>query len=197
MTDSLIELVPVYGVWIIFAATLLSCLAMPIPSSFVMLASGAFVVSGDLHLFGVVFAAWIGAVIGDQVGYFLGNRLGATLLQRAERKRAMKPLLDKARRLIDQRGAMAVFLSRWLFSPLGPYVNLLAGAGKMRWRAFFIWGALGEMVWVTIYVSLGYFFASQITLIAQTASDFLGLISAAALAFIMGRALFQRKHTAN
>lgn len=193
MTDSLIALVPIYGVWIIVLATLLSCLAVPIPSSFVMLASGAFVASADLKLVNVVLAAWIGAVIGDQIGYFLGKLGGATLLGRAERKASVHRVLDRARNLIAQKGAHAVFLSRWLFSPLGPYVNLLAGAGEMRWRAFTVWAAAGEAVWVLIYVSLGFFFAGQITLIAQTASNFLGLISAAALAIILGRALFRKK----
>jgi membrane-associated protein len=194
MIDTIVEMVPVYGFWIIFAATLLSCLAVPIPSSFVMLASGAFVASEDLALLSVVFGAWIGAVIGDQIEYITGRIGGAALLMRAERRKSIHDVLKKARDLIARKGASAVFLSRWLFSPLGPYVNLLAGAGDMRWRAFTLWAAFGEAVWVTIYVSLGYFFAGQISLIAETASNFLGLISSVAMSLILGRALFYKNH---
>lgn len=191
MTDSLFELVPVYGGWIIFAATFLSCLAMPIPSSFIMLAGGAFLASGDLSMVDVALGAWIGAVIGDQVGYWLGRTGGAALLKKAERSRGRAKVLRKARELIHKKGGIAVFLSRWLLSPLGPYVNLIAGAGEMRWPVFALWGALGEVVWVTIYVSLGYVFAGEITQVADIASNAIGLITAAAVTWILGRSVFR------
>lgn len=194
MTEALFQLVPVYGVWIILAATFLSCLAVPIPSSLIMLAGGAFVASGDLPVLQVVAGAWIGAGLGDQVGYWAGRKGGVRVLQRAERSRHARDIAGKARRLIEAKGGGAVFLSRWLFSPLGPYVNLLAGAGGMMWRRFTLAGALGEAVWVTIYVSLGYSFAGSINRIADLAGNAVGLLSAGLVTILLARAVF-RSHS--
>lgn len=73
MTDTLLALVPEHGALVLFIATFLSCLAVPIPSSLLMLAAGAFVASGDLAALPVAVAALSGAILGDQVGYGIGH----------------------------------------------------------------------------------------------------------------------------
>ncbi|NBT33764.1 MAG: DedA family protein, partial [Rhodobacteraceae bacterium] len=57
MTDTLLALVPTYGVWLIFGSVLLSCFALPIPSSILVMTAGGFAASGDLVLWQVVTAA--------------------------------------------------------------------------------------------------------------------------------------------
>jgi len=156
LTDLVFSLVASHGIVIILGITFLSCLAVPVPSSFVMLAGGAFVNSGDLTGWQVVLAAFGGAVLGDQLGYEIGRFGGAPLLARLRRSSARARVLSRSRGLIDRWGGRAVFLTRWAISPLGPYVNPLAGAlgmGRLRFAAF---GWAGEAVWVTIYVGLGY-----------------------------------------
>jgi membrane protein DedA with SNARE-associated domain len=75
----LLALVPEHGVPVLFVATFLSCLAVPIPSSLLMLAAGAFVASGDLAALPVAAAALGGAVLGDQLGYGIGHSGGISL----------------------------------------------------------------------------------------------------------------------
>ena len=82
MTDWLLALVPQYGVWLLAVCTFLSCLALPVPASILMLAAGGFVAAGDLSLTGSVAAALAGAVAGDQAGYFGGRWGGSGLLDR-------------------------------------------------------------------------------------------------------------------
>ena len=79
MIDDLLELVPHYGIYVVTLATFLSCLALPIPSSLIMLTAGAFVASGDLNMAGTAGMALIGAVLGDQAGFHIGARGGAML----------------------------------------------------------------------------------------------------------------------
>ena len=150
MTDWLLGLVPAYGVWLLTAATFLSCLALPIPASILMLAAGGFAAVGDLSLPVILFGALAGAVAGDQIGYLAGRKGGAGLLARMHHKNA--PLkntpLQKAVALLARRGGGAVFFSRWLVSALGPYINLAAGAAA---------ATLGEVhsIWRCRRVGLG------------------------------------------
>ena len=68
MTEVILALAADYGVPLLFCVTFLSCLALPVPSSLLMLASGGFAAAGDLSLPAVAAAAFCGAVIGDNTG---------------------------------------------------------------------------------------------------------------------------------
>ncbi|SHG33607.1 DedA family protein [Cognatishimia maritima] len=167
-----------YGALTLFFVTFASCLAMPVPSSLLMLTSGAFVATGDLSLGNVVIAALSGAVLGDICGFLLGHRLQTHVNDFAERSQKRQALLRRAGDILDQRGMIGVYLSRWLFSPLGPYVNFVAGATGMHPLRFVIAGALGEATWVCLYIGLGFLFAGNLSMAAELASDTIGLLAA-------------------
>lgn len=183
MTDWLLALVPTYGLWLLGVSTFLSCLALPIPASILMLTAGGFVAAGDLTLTGSVSAALAGAVAGDQVGYVAGRK-GAGLVHIASGARAA--VFQRARDFLKRRGDVAVFLSRWLVSALGPYVNLAAGAAGLDWRRFTLWGILGEAVWVSLYVGLGKTFAGNLEAASAQAGNLLGFFAAGAVALGLG-----------
>jgi membrane protein DedA with SNARE-associated domain len=185
MTEWLLGLVPAYGIWLVGAATFLSCLALPIPSSVVMLAAGGFVGSGDLALWQVVAAALVGAVSGDQIGYFAARK-GEGLIGWLARRPAQAELIGKAQAYARDRGLVAVFFSRWLVSPLGPWVNIAAGVASMSWIAFTTAGVLGEAVWVGLYVGMGQAFGGSIEAASEAIGSLLGMIGAGAAAIAFG-----------
>ena len=150
MTEAALDLLLGGGPVILALATFLSCLALPVPSSILMLSAGAFAASGDLNLATVVLAALAGAVLGDQAGFLLGRAGQGRIATLATRSDAARRLAADASRLIQHRGNTGVFLSRWLFSPLGPYVNFAAAGLGMDRSRFTLWAALGEVVWVTL-----------------------------------------------
>lgn len=189
MIETVLNLVLAYGSYIVALSTFLSCLAIPIPASMIMMTAGAFVATGDLSGPGTAGMALAGAVLGDQVGFAIG-RSGAPWLWRATGKSAR--MLDRARDLTARHGAWAVFLSRWLFSPLGPYSNLVAGLTRMDWWRFSVWGSLGEAVWVGCYLGIGFFFASQIVAVADIASNVSGALAAGAVTIGLGWLIWAR-----
>ena len=193
MSEALYGLVPQYGAWVIFAVTFLSCLAVPFPASLVMLAAGAFVASGDLSGSRVVAGALAGAVLGDQAGYLAGRVGGRWLIGRLSRRPAAAAWLARAEARMDARAGRTVFLSRWLISALGPYVNLAAGAARVGWGRFTLASVAGETVWVLLYVGLGFFFAARIDAIGATLPSVLAALGAAAVAVLLGRALWRRR----
>ncbi|MEV8465870.1 VTT domain-containing protein [Fluviibacterium sp. DFM31] len=192
MSADLLALVPLYGAWVILLTTFLSCLAVPVPTSLIMLAGGGFVASGDLSLLHVGGGALLGAVLGDQAGFLIGRRGGSGLVTRLGRRPSRAAVVGRARAALARWGGVSVFLSRWLFSPLGPYVNFVGGAGGLPWRVFSIWSVAGESIWVTIYVSLGASFAGRLDQIAEIATSTAGVLAAGLVTLGLGWLIWRR-----
>ncbi len=187
MNETLTALVPVYGLWLVASVTFLSCLAVPVPSSLLMIAAGSFAAAGDLSLTSITIAAFAGASVGDQVGFSIGRR-GSTFLERMKNAGGQREILyNRAHVFSDKWGGIGVFLSRWLLSPLGPYVNFISGASGVKWPVFTLAAATGEAIWVTLYTGLGYVFSDQIEMVADIASNISGFLAAAVLAIVLGR----------
>ncbi|MBO3760409.1 DedA family protein [Ciceribacter sp. L1K22] len=183
MTEWLIGLVPQYGVHLLAFSTFISCLGVPIPASVLMLTAGGFVASGDLTLAESAGYALAGAIAGDQTGFGIGRWRGEPFLRHLSTR--SNPV-DKARAMLVEKGALAVFLSRWFASALGPYVNFAAGAAGQSWLSFTLWGIAGEMVWVSLYVGLGYVFTGNLELASDMATNLLGFVAAALVALGLG-----------
>lgn len=190
MTDWLLALVPQYGLWVIAGTTFLSCLALPIPASILMLTAGGFAAAGELVLGEALLAAGAGAIAGDQLGYWAGRSLGAPLLRKLRADPGRDKLLAKAQELMTKRGVAAVFLSRWLVSPLGPYVNLIAGSTRLGWPRFTIAGTAGEATWAGLYVGAGFAFGGNIAAASDMIGSFLAMIGGAGAVLVLGYWLF-------
>ncbi len=186
MTEAFLAAVPVWGPWLVLATTFLSCLALPLPASLMMLAAGGFAAAGDLVLWQVAGGALFGAVAGDQAGFWAARAGGGSLLARIGRQPARAAALDRARAAVQARGFAAVFLTRWLLSPLGPWTNLATGAAGYSWARFTLAGAAGEAVWVGIYTGAGYAFGGNLTAATDFAGSILGFLAAGAVALGLG-----------
>ncbi|MBT8458531.1 MAG: DedA family protein [Boseongicola sp.] len=191
MTETILDLMTRYGVFILFVVTFLSCLCVPIPSSLMMLAGGSFAATGDLNTVATVVAAFSGAVAGDNTGYLLARTFGTRLNGWLEAKPKRAKLRDSAKSYMDSKGPISIFLSCWLVAPLGPYVNLVSGVTRFNWARFAFWGALGEVFWVGIYIGLGYSFSDQIVTLASLLGNASGFIVALLGIFLLGRILWK------
>jgi len=190
MTEQLLSLAVAYGLPFLALAVGMTCLGIPIPSSLLMLAAGSLAAAGDFYLPGVIGAALLGAIAGDQIGYVIGRYLGAGLLGKLEKTRQTHVLVDKARSFVRRSGIWGVFFTRWMLSALGPYVNLIAGAMSMSWLRFSLAAVAGEIVWVGIYVGLGVGFSSYILQIADIAANASAFLGAAVVVVLLGRYLW-------
>jgi membrane protein DedA with SNARE-associated domain len=158
----LLDLVARLGAWsylIIFGAAALECAAFAgllVPGESLVLASGFLAHHGILHLVPVMVATATGAIVGDNIGYFLGSRLGREwLLRRGSRFGIRKRGLARVERFFQRQGAEAVFFGRFVgfARALVPFV---AGASNMPYRKFVLYDALGAVLWTIGFVTLGY-----------------------------------------
>ncbi|MFN4278617.1 MAG: DedA family protein, partial [Ferrovibrio sp.] len=139
----------------------------------------------------VMAVALVSAVVGDQLGYVLGWTAGRRLVPIVARNPARRKAIERAQHEMDERGNVAVFLTRWLLSPLGPYLNLMAGASGFSWMRFTLSGILGETVWVGLYTGLGATFSESVTEIAEISGSISGFLATGAVAAILGFKLLQ------
>jgi membrane-associated protein len=104
---------------------------------------------------GVLAAAILGAVVGDSIGFKVGERWGDALLGRLP-KRFVKPEhVLQGKQMINRLGGRAVFAGRWV-SVLRALVPGLCGTSGMGYGTFLLWNALGGVTWATAYTLVGY-----------------------------------------
>jgi membrane-associated protein len=152
--------------------------------------------AGDLVMWQTFGAAAGGAIAGDQVGYWAGRGFGSGLLARLRADPAREKLLSKAVTFMEQKGVVAVYLTRWLFSPLGPWVNLTAGSTGYGWPRFCLAGIAGEATWAGIYVGMGYAFAGNVEAASSLLGSVLGVVAGVAAVLILGYWLFTSQRSA-
>lgn len=182
MTETLIAMVPTYGVYLLFFTVFVACLAVPLPSSMVALTAGSFSALGELSLAVVLSVGFLAYALGDQLAFGIARAFGPRLVDRLKGSDNLAPILSRSEALLQSRGSLAVFLSHTIISPTAPYVTYLSGAGGLSWRAFCLAAVPGAAIWTLGYVLLGYTFASQLEQVAETLSHFIGFVLAGAIA---------------
>ncbi|WP_045392205.1 DedA family protein [Falsirhodobacter sp. alg1] len=182
MTETILALVPEYGLTLIFAVVSLACLAVPVPASILVLTAGSFAASDDLSLIAVFMTAFMAFVMGDQLAYALARTAGPRLMAFMGRSSRMANAMGRGEELLQQRGTVAVLLSHTILSPICPYVSYLCGAGGLAWGRFSFTAIPGAAIWTFAYVGLGYVFATQLEQLANILGQFFGVVLAAAVA---------------
>ena len=182
MIEGIIGLVPTYGLLVVFIVVLLATLAVPLPSSMLVLASGSFAASGDLVLWQVIVTTFMAFTLGDQAAFHMARRIGPSLLERLRARRRMQATVAKCERYLSERGKLAVFASRTILSPLGPCVSYVSGASGMPAISFSAAAVPGAAVWTLAYVTLGHVFASQLTRLSNVAANLIGVVLAGSVA---------------
>lgn len=172
LNDTILSWILVYGVVILFVSVLLAAIGLPFPSSFLILAAGAFVRQDILDLPTALGWTLVGVVLGDCLSYGMGRVARGSIQRRIGKHEAWR----NAENYLQRRGALAIYFTRWLVTALAVPTNLIAGSGGYPFQRFLLFGAAGEFTWLLLYGSLGYFFSDQWETISDLASNFGGLI---------------------
>ncbi|MEP7335598.1 MAG: DedA family protein [Actinomycetota bacterium] len=144
-----------------------------------------------LSIAGVIAAAALGAIIGDNIGYLLGRSGGYRLLRRyGHYVRVNEHRVKIGRYLFDRHGGKVVFFGRFV-SILRTYAAFLAGAMKMHWGRFLVFNTAGGIVWALTFGLGFYYFGSALTALRAPFDIAIGI--AAALAFVGLLVLLRRK----
>ncbi len=136
---------------------LIESAGIPLPGEImVLLASFSAGTDGHLQLPIIIACAATGAIIGDNIGYYIGHVGGRKFIERFGRYFFLKTQhLDKAEMFFNRHGAKTVFFGRFI-SLLRIWAAVLAGMNHMHWRTFLIYNSLGGIVWACSISLLGY-----------------------------------------
>ena len=170
MNDWLLEWIAIYGLPAFFIILMIAQVGVPMPITLMLIVIGSIVGQGDLTLWQVVILGAAGAATGDLIGYLLGRTGGRRLINRFSSRMGGEDNLKKAEEFSRRWGDMGIFFSRWLVTPLGPWLNLTSGAIVYPLRRFAFWVLLGEIVWVFLFVMLGWLFSDRV----QYVTDLMG-----------------------
>ena len=120
---------------------------MPVPGETALITASVLAQRGKLELELVILIAASAAIVGDNIGFLLGRRLGRVLLERPGRLQSHRTaVLERADRLFERHGAKTVFFGRWI-TGLRVWAAWLAGAAHMPWPRFLLYNALGGVAW--------------------------------------------------
>jgi membrane protein DedA with SNARE-associated domain len=168
-----------HGLPVLFLAVLIESFGIPVPGETALIAFAVLASQGHYSIAEVIGLAIAGAIIGDNLGYWLIGRLGGRALfrrwgwlnQYAER------VLPRAERLMRDHGGKTVFFGRFV-TVLRYTAAWVAGLAHMPWWRFLFWNAAGGIVWATAVGLIAYY-------AGQSAADAIqryGLYAAVAIA---------------
>ncbi|GAB5462230.1 DedA family protein [Hoeflea alexandrii] len=186
MTSTLLEFLTSYGLPAAALLLAIGQMGVPLPTSLALLTLGALAANGDTGLANAFIWALGGTVLGDQGGYLAGRFVILSAEGRPGFRGRMARKARSAEPHLARWGGSGVFFTRWLFTPLGPAINIASGIAGLSWPRFSFWGVAGEVVWVSIYIALGYSFGSNIETLAGILGNLSMALAMLALAAFLG-----------
>ncbi len=130
-----------------------------LPGDSLIFAAGAFAAIGEMNFLLLLVLLIFASIIGDTVNYEIGKRFGKTILNNKKFKIIKQENLDKTNALIAKYGGAAVFIAR--FMPIiRTIVPFVVGMGNLKYSKFIKFNAIGGVVWVTLFLTIGYLFGN-------------------------------------
>jgi membrane-associated protein len=162
--EYLAEIISQYGVWtyallflIIFLETGLVVTPF-LPGDSLLFAAGSFAALGVLSPWVLVILLSFAAILGDTVNYWIGHYIGPKAFSGNVRF-LKKEYLDKTHAFYEKHGGKTIILAR--FVPIvRTFAPFVAGVGAMTYKKFILYNVVGGILWVNIFVWLGYFFGN-------------------------------------
>jgi membrane protein DedA with SNARE-associated domain len=147
-----------HGLPLLFAVVLLESFGIPLPGETALIAFGILASQGNYSIVWVIVVAAAGAIVGDNLGYWVIGRWGGReLFERwGPLRRYSERFLPAAERLMKRHGGKVVFFGRFI-TVLRYTAAWVAGIAGMPWRKFLFWNAAGGICWATLVGLVSYY----------------------------------------
>jgi membrane protein DedA with SNARE-associated domain len=178
-----------YGAFAVIPILAIEAVGAPVPGESLLIFASVLAGRGEMSLSALLVSAWVGSVIGDNLGYLIGRKLGRTTVLRYGAKVG---LTDERFRGIESTyiryGYVTVVFARF-FSVLRQLNGILAGILGMSWWRFALFDAVGAALWVMVWVFAPAYFSEHLTVIIALAHHTKVVVSvlvAAGLTMVLG-----------
>jgi membrane protein DedA with SNARE-associated domain len=175
------SLVSDYGLALLFLLIAMESAGIPLPGETALVAAGVLAARGDFNIAVVVAVAAAAAIVGDNVGYWIGRVGGRKLLHRwSWLERHAAKVVPWSERFFARHGAKTIFVGRFI-AVLRVTAAWLAGVSRMPWWRFFFWNAAGGVCWAALVGLIAYYAGRA----AGDAIDRYGRYAAAGIALLL------------
>jgi len=136
-----------------------------LPGDSLLFTVGVVCGAGDLNLPLIIALLMCSAILGDNVGYFLGRRAGPVIFNRPKSRLFHPDHLVKTRTFFERHGGKSIIYARFIpiIRTCTPFV---AGVARMRYRRFLSFSLVGGAGWI-VFITLAGYSLGQVTVIRQ------------------------------
>ena len=185
---------PLFSSWgypIVFAGVFLESIFLTgwiAPGTTVILLGAFFAAQGELNILMLWATSVAAALLGDNVGYFIGRKIGREAVERYDGRPRLRRGMERSQRFFSRHGGVTVLFGRML-SGLDAFIPLTAGLNAMPYRRYMAYDIPAAMIWSGLFSALGYFFGDNWQAIDRFISrlgwGMLGVVAAAVAAFLL------------
>jgi len=132
-----------------------------LPGDSLLFTAGILASQGLFDITILTTGVFIAAILGDNVGYAFGKRVGPRLFKRPDSLLFHQKNIERAQAFFEKHGGKTLILAR--FTPVvRTFAPILAGVGKMEYKRFFFYNVIGAVIWAIGVTLLGYFLGQVI-----------------------------------
>lgn len=192
---ALAPLIDKYGYLGVAALITLEDFGVPAPGETVLITAAFYAGAlGHLNIFLVALVAFIGAVVGDNIGFAIGEYGGHPLVERYGKYIFLTPeRIAKAEQFFNRHGGKVVAIARFV-EGLRQANGLIAGLSDMRWLKFITFNAIGAALWVSVWSAIGYFGGDHINTFLRYQLYFTIAVVVGAAIFIVYKLVERKRH---
>jgi membrane protein DedA with SNARE-associated domain len=187
------HLLATYGYVAIAVIIGLESMGLPLPGESTLALAALYASRHDHNIAGIIAAAATGAILGDNIGYWIGREFGYRLLLRYAGYIGLTPSKIKlGQYLFLRHGGKVVFWGRFV-TILRILAAFLAGVNRMDWKRFVLANAAGGIVWASVVGFAAYTFGRTVLTVTGPLGVALLLVS---VAVVVAALRFVRAHEA-
>lgn len=161
-----------FGYLAVVGLVLIEDFGIPVPGETVLILAAVYAGTGRLNIVLVGLLGFVGALLGDNIGFAIGHFGGRPLLDRYGRFIFLTPdRVARATGFFDRHGGWIIIVARFV-EGLRQANGIIAGMSGIHWAKFLVFNAIGAALWVAVWTSVGYLSGSHINTIYDTATRY-------------------------
>jgi len=182
-----------YGAFAVMPILAIEAIGAPVPGESLLIFASVLAGRGEMLLPALVISAWVGSVIGDNLGFLIGKKLGrATVLRYGAKVGLTNERFSGIEKKYTRYGSATVLFARF-FSILRQLNGIVAGMLGMPWWRFALFDAVGAALWVSVWVFLPAYFSEHLAFFVTLAHHKIVVVSfLIAAGLVLGSVLFIR-----
>jgi membrane protein DedA with SNARE-associated domain len=166
-----------YGAFAVMPILAIEAIGAPVPGESLLIFASVLAGRGEMSLPALLIFAWVGSVIGDNLGFLIGRKLGRkTVLRYGAKVGLTNERFSKIEITYVRYGSATVLFARF-FSILRQLNGIVAGILGMSWWRFALFDAVGAALWVTVWVFLPAYFSEHLAFIVTLAHHKIVVVS--------------------